>query len=78
MYHSQLSAVIAKVKLPHPTFILSQICLRRGGQKVGMLIADNLLPEYIYEVKMGTLIVLCVSNTLECVGQVLLYCFFKA
>lgn len=59
MYHSQLSAVIAKVKLPHPTFTLSQICLRRGGQQVGVLIADNLLPEYIYEVKIGILIVLC-------------------
>lgn len=59
MYHSQLSAVIAKVKLLHPTFTLSQICLESGGQKVGVLIADNLLPEYIYEVKIGTLIVLC-------------------
>lgn len=58
MYHSQLSAVIAKVKLPYPTFTLSQICLGSGGQKVGVLIADNLLPEYI-QVKMGILTVLC-------------------
>jgi len=58
MYHSQLSAVIAKVKLPHPSFTLSQICLGSGRQKVGVLIVGNLLPEYIHEVKMGTLTVL--------------------
>lgn len=81
MYHSQLSAVIAKVKLPHPTFTLSQICLRSGGQKVGVLIADNFLPEYIYEVKMGTLTVLCgiyLCGVIECIGQILLYHLFQA